>query len=202
MIGKNKVVDHGPVQEKISTLIGAGTVFNGDFIVQDTMRVDGTINGNCTSKGTLILGEEGKIVGKCKADRTGIGNDLHQFGIIGRIGDSCLQRAFKVYGEHMVVVVALECFNDNSGTFRFFANKGPGHCPKHIGTAVDVIFLIFIQLGSGKETVSDFAETIVIIGVADLRVRDHGFVFLEQFDAEFADLQVIPIIEQSIHNIA
>lgn len=76
MIGKNKVVDHSPVQEKISTLIGAGAVFNGDFIVQDTMRVDGTINGNCTSKGTLILGEEGKIVGNINAQNIIISGEV------------------------------------------------------------------------------------------------------------------------------
>lgn len=76
MIGKNKTADHGQVQEKISTLIGAGTVFNGDFIVQDTMRVDGTINGNCTSKGTLILGEEGKIVGNISAQNIFISGEV------------------------------------------------------------------------------------------------------------------------------
>lgn len=76
MIGKNKVVDHGPAQEKISTLIVVGTVFNGDFIVQDTMKVDGTINGNCTSKGTLILGEEGKIVGNINAQNIFISGEV------------------------------------------------------------------------------------------------------------------------------
>lgn len=76
MIGKNKTAEHGQVQEKISTLIGVGTVFNGDFIVQDTMRVDGTINGNCTSKGTLILGEEGKIVGNISAQNIFISGEV------------------------------------------------------------------------------------------------------------------------------
>lgn len=67
MIGKSKAVDSAATQEKISTLIGEGAVFNGDLIVQDTIRIDGTINGNCTCKGTMILGTEGSIVGNINA---------------------------------------------------------------------------------------------------------------------------------------
>ena len=67
MIGKGKGIETMPTQEKISTLIGSGSVFNGDLIVQDTVRVDGTINGNCTCKGTLILGTEGNIMGNINA---------------------------------------------------------------------------------------------------------------------------------------
>lgn len=63
MIGKNKTTDAGQYQDKISTLIGAGAVFNGDLIVQDAIRVDGTINGNCTCKGNFIIGPEGSING-------------------------------------------------------------------------------------------------------------------------------------------
>ncbi|MGN0304627.1 MAG: polymer-forming cytoskeletal protein [Lachnospiraceae bacterium] len=67
MIGKGKAVDSLQSQEKIGTLIGSGTVFNGDLIVQDTIRIDGTINGSCSCKGTLILGTEGNIVGNINA---------------------------------------------------------------------------------------------------------------------------------------
>lgn len=76
MIGKSKAVDAPPVQEKISTLIGAGAVFNGDFVVQDTIRVDGTINGNCNCKGTLILGEQGKIIGNINAQNVFISGQV------------------------------------------------------------------------------------------------------------------------------
>ena len=76
MIGKSKAVDAAPVQEKISTLIGAGAVFNGDFVVQDTIRVDGTINGNCNCKGTLILGEQGKVIGNINAQNVFISGQV------------------------------------------------------------------------------------------------------------------------------
>ncbi|MBQ9991656.1 MAG: polymer-forming cytoskeletal protein [Lachnospiraceae bacterium] len=67
MMGKNKAVDSLASQEKINTLVGVGAVFNGDLIVPDTVRVDGTVNGNCTCKGTLILGVEGNVVGNIQA---------------------------------------------------------------------------------------------------------------------------------------
>lgn len=67
MIGKNKAAEITAGQEKIGTLIGTGAVFNGDIIVQETIRIDGTINGNCTIKGNLILGPEGNVTGNINA---------------------------------------------------------------------------------------------------------------------------------------
>lgn len=67
MIGKTKTTEAGQVQDKISTLIGAGAVFNGDLTVQDAMRVDGTIHGNCSCKGKFILGNSGVVEGNINA---------------------------------------------------------------------------------------------------------------------------------------
>ncbi len=67
MIGKNKTTETGYSQEKISTLVGAGAVFNGDITVQDAMRVDGTVNGNCSCKGNFILGSAGVVEGNISA---------------------------------------------------------------------------------------------------------------------------------------
>ena len=67
MIGKNKAAEANHTQEKITTLIGKEAVFTGDLVVQESVRVDGIINGNCTCKGTLILGEEGQIKGNISA---------------------------------------------------------------------------------------------------------------------------------------
>lgn len=38
--------------------------------------MDGTINGNCSCKGTLILGEEGKIVGNISAQNVFISGQV------------------------------------------------------------------------------------------------------------------------------
>lgn len=52
---------------KVSTLIGEGAVFDGNLSIPDTVRIDGTINGNCSCNSTLILGEAGQIFGNINA---------------------------------------------------------------------------------------------------------------------------------------
>ena len=49
MLGKNKnsaYADDG--REKVSTLIGKETTFDGDLTSAETVRIDGVINGNCS----------------------------------------------------------------------------------------------------------------------------------------------------------
>lgn len=48
---------------KVNTLIGEGTVFDGNLTANDTIRIDGTINGNCVCESTLIVGATGHIIG-------------------------------------------------------------------------------------------------------------------------------------------
>lgn len=57
---KNAAVD---ARAKVGTLIGKGAVFDGNFSAPETVRVDGTINGNLNCKELLIVGVEGKING-------------------------------------------------------------------------------------------------------------------------------------------
>lgn len=44
-------------------VISRGTSIKGDVVSDGNMRVDGTINGNLTVKGTLFMGESGYING-------------------------------------------------------------------------------------------------------------------------------------------
>ena len=68
MLGKGRnsaYTDDG--REKISTLIGKETTFDGDLTSAETIRIDGVINGNCTCEKKLILGVEGQIKGNIRA---------------------------------------------------------------------------------------------------------------------------------------
>lgn len=68
MLGKTKSA--APVAEtqgKIGTIIGPGAVFDGNLTAPETVRVDGTVNGNCTCQGNLIVGTEGDIEGNIAA---------------------------------------------------------------------------------------------------------------------------------------
>lgn len=61
---------------KITTLIGAGSVCDGDFKCSGSARVDGTINGNVDIDGVLVLGTVGKINGDIHAKSVQIGGEV------------------------------------------------------------------------------------------------------------------------------
>lgn len=68
MMGKNKSsVSSGSADTKIGTIIGPGAVFNGNLSAPETIRIDGTLNGDCSCEGNLILGKEGVIKGNITA---------------------------------------------------------------------------------------------------------------------------------------
>ena len=59
-----------------TTIIGAGTVINGDISSSGDIRIDGTLIGNLTSKAKVLIGQEGIVEG----DITG-----QQADILGKV---------------------------------------------------------------------------------------------------------------------
>ncbi|WP_051199213.1 MULTISPECIES: bactofilin family protein [Butyrivibrio] len=51
------------ILEQVGTIIGPGAVIDGPLTTKDSTRIDGTIKGNVTISGALIVGQEGKIFG-------------------------------------------------------------------------------------------------------------------------------------------
>ncbi len=68
MLGKNKNDTYNDdTRTKIGTVIGEGTVFDGDLSSPETIRIDGVINGNCTCDKKLILSASGEVKGNISA---------------------------------------------------------------------------------------------------------------------------------------
>ncbi len=68
MLGKNKNETYADdARTKIGTMIGAGTVFDGDLTSPEAVRIDGVINGNCSCDKKLILSAEGQVKGNITA---------------------------------------------------------------------------------------------------------------------------------------
>ncbi|MDE6915677.1 MAG: polymer-forming cytoskeletal protein [Lachnospiraceae bacterium] len=68
MLGKGKNAAYADdAREKVSTLIGKETTFDGDLTSGETVRIDGIINGNCTCEKKLILSSEGQVKGNISA---------------------------------------------------------------------------------------------------------------------------------------
>ncbi len=68
MLGKGKNEAYmDDAKTKVGTLIGVGTVFDGDLSSSETVRIDGVVNGNCTCEKKLILSSEGQVKGNINA---------------------------------------------------------------------------------------------------------------------------------------
>lgn len=82
MRGKNN--DNGKTQTTIGTLIGIGAVFDGNINAPETIRIDGTLNGDCTCQGNVILGTDGVILGNITAQNVTLSGkvtgDIHTHG--------------------------------------------------------------------------------------------------------------------------
>lgn len=63
---RKKNTDIGKTQT-VGTLIGAGAVFDGNINAPETIRIDGSLNGDCTCKENVILGTDGVIIGNISA---------------------------------------------------------------------------------------------------------------------------------------
>lgn len=68
MLGKSKNETYADdAKTKIGTVIGVGSVFDGDLSSPEAIRIDGIINGNCTCEKKLILSAEGQVKGNITA---------------------------------------------------------------------------------------------------------------------------------------
>ena len=67
MFGSKKDNSVDPALEQVGTIIGPGAVLDGPLTTKDSTRIDGTVNGNVTISGALIVGQEGKITGTVSA---------------------------------------------------------------------------------------------------------------------------------------
>lgn len=68
MLGKSKNETYtDDARTKVGTVIGAGSVFDGDLTSPEAVRIDGIINGNCSCEKKLILSAEGQVKGNITA---------------------------------------------------------------------------------------------------------------------------------------
>lgn len=79
----------------LNTIIGNGTSIKGDLNVNGFVRVDGDIDGNLTTDGNIIIGENARIRGNVSAKAAVVG------GIV--IGDVCAKESVLLLSDSAVV---------------------------------------------------------------------------------------------------
>lgn len=63
MLGKKTTEN---LNAKINSVIGADMVMEGNITAKETIRIEGTIKGDVSSEGILIVSTSGKIIGNVK----------------------------------------------------------------------------------------------------------------------------------------
>lgn len=63
--------------EPITSFIAAGAILDGPFSAKESTRIDGTINGNVSVNGSLIVGQEGKINGAVSATNLFLAGEIN-----------------------------------------------------------------------------------------------------------------------------
>ena len=67
MFSNKKDITLDEALEQVGTIIGPGAVIDGPITTKDSTRIDGTVKGNVTISGALIVGQSGKVVGTISA---------------------------------------------------------------------------------------------------------------------------------------
>jgi cytoskeletal protein CcmA (bactofilin family) len=70
-IGGSKMFGSGKKSinsERVDTIIGRGTIFEGTVNADGTVRLDGKVLGGLNISGNLIVGEEGAVKGNVKTE--------------------------------------------------------------------------------------------------------------------------------------
>ena len=73
MLGK-KSTEH--LNAKISSVIGADMVMEGNITAKETIRIEGTVKGDVNSEGILIISSSGKVIGNVKASNIMVGGTI------------------------------------------------------------------------------------------------------------------------------
>ncbi|NND83399.1 MAG: polymer-forming cytoskeletal protein [Gammaproteobacteria bacterium] len=109
MMKRNKDKVSAPV-ETIDTLIGTGSVLQGDLEFTGGLRVDGHIKGHVTAqdsnKGTLVLSESGVIEGDVNVPHVVVNGSVN--GNIVSTGHVELQSSAKITGDIHYKAVEME----------------------------------------------------------------------------------------------
>lgn len=70
----NKTNDY--VSNRVNSVIGKGTEFEGTLRTKETLRIEGYVKGTVISEGTLIVGNGGLVEGRIEAVNIMIGGEV------------------------------------------------------------------------------------------------------------------------------
>lgn len=95
-------------------VIAAGTVIKGDITTDGDFRIDGKIEGTITSKGRIIVGNSGSIVGTVKASNIDVMGYIEGTIVVSEI--LSLKSTAKIKGDINTSILDIEQHAEFNGT--------------------------------------------------------------------------------------
>ncbi len=81
----------------LNTILGKGSIFEGNIKVEQSIRIDGRVKGDVTAGDTLIVGLEGEVRGNVKVKNLILGGKV--IGTVIAPGRVVLESKAELYGE-------------------------------------------------------------------------------------------------------
>lgn len=92
--------------EKVDTLIGSNTTFEGTIRAEGTVRINGNVTGEVIVTGNVIIGDSCMVKGNIKAENAYISGTVH--GNISTSDQLHMTTTSKVYGDIEVKNVIID----------------------------------------------------------------------------------------------
>ncbi len=100
-------------------LIGSGTAIVGDITSNGDVRIDGTLKGNITITGKLVVGSTGKVEGNVYCQNADVSGEIH--GTVSSTDLLTLKATAKVMGDIVTGKIAIEPNATFTGTCKMGA---------------------------------------------------------------------------------
>jgi len=82
---------------ELNTILGRGSVIQGNIKVEHSLRIDGKVKGDVSSADTLIVGAEGEITGNVSVNHLILGGKV--FGSLVAPGRTVLESKAEFHGD-------------------------------------------------------------------------------------------------------
>jgi len=91
---------------ELNTIVGKGSTLTGDMKVQNSIRIDGQVNGNISTTDTVIIGKDGGVMGNVKAKHVLLAGKVT--GNISTTGKVFLQTTASISGDITAVRLVVD----------------------------------------------------------------------------------------------
>ncbi len=130
-----KKEESGLSSDKVNTVIGKNTEFNGIINSKDVIRIDGKVEGNITTQNNVFVGEDGHVNAEIKAKNITVAG--HFEGTLEASEIFEIKRTGKVIGTFIAKSYLVEEGAVISGNIDMLDKEKPGKALKEVGKNFD-----------------------------------------------------------------